>query len=98
MRGAIFGLTRGTSKEHFIRATLESLAFQTQDVLKAMEADSNISLKTFRVDGGVVKNNFLMQFQSDLLRVNVERPQINETTALDGCRIYGRPCCRFLER
>lgn len=89
VRGAVFGLTRGTSKEHFIRATLESLAFQTQDVLKAMEADSNISLKTLRVDGGVVKNNFLMQFQSDLLRVNVERPQINETTALGAAYMAG---------
>ncbi len=63
VRGSVFGLTRGTTKEHFIRATLESLAYQTKDVLDAMEADSNISLKTLRVDGGAVKNNFLMQFQ-----------------------------------
>ncbi|GIN91182.1 glycerol kinase [Siminovitchia terrae] len=89
VRGAIFGLTRGTSKEHFIRATLESLAYQTKDVLMAMEADSGIALKKLRVDGGAVKNNFLMQFQSDLLRVAVERPQINETTALGAAYLAG---------
>ena len=82
VRGAVFGLTRGTSKEHFIRATLEALAYQTKDVLDAMEADSGITLKTLRVDGGAVENDFLMQFQSDLLNVPVERPVINETTAL----------------
>src|SRR5690606_29036798 len=74
VRGAVFGLTRGTSKEQFIRATLESLAYQAKDVLDAMEADSGISLKTLRVDGGAVKNDFLMQFQSDILDVPVERP------------------------
>ncbi|HEY9576817.1 MAG TPA: glycerol kinase GlpK [Pseudobacillus sp.] len=89
VRGAVFGLTRGTSKEHFIRATLESLAYQTKDVLDAMEADSGISLKALRVDGGVVKNNFLMQFQSDMLRVPVERPTINETTALGAAYLAG---------
>ncbi|GIN21395.1 MAG TPA: glycerol kinase [Bacillus bacterium] len=89
VRGAVFGLTRGTSKEHFIRATLESLAYQTKDVLMAMEADSGIALKKLRVDGGAVKNNFLMQFQSDLLRVGVERPQINETTALGAAYLAG---------
>src|SRR5690606_34450128 len=82
VRGAVFGLTRGTSKEHFVRATLESLAYQTRDVLTAMEADSGITLKKLRVDGGVVKNNFLMNFQSGILGVPVERPVINETTAL----------------
>ncbi|MBO1914709.1 glycerol kinase, partial [Microvirga sp. 3-52] len=82
VRGAVFGLTRGTSKEHFIRATLESLAYQTKDVLDAMEADSGITLKTLRVDGGAVRNDLLMQFQSDLLNVPVERPVIDETTAL----------------
>ena len=82
VRGAMFGVTRGTTKEHFIRATLESLAYQTKDVLCAMEADSGIELKTLRVDGGAVKNNFLMKFQSDILDVPVERPVINETTAL----------------
>ncbi|ADM36992.1 glycerol kinase GlpK [Bacillus spizizenii] len=89
VRGSVFGLTRGTTKEHFIRATLESLAYQTKDVLDAMEADSNISLKTLRVDGGAVKNNFLMQFQGDLLNVPVERPEINETTALGAAYLAG---------
>ena len=89
VRGAVFGLTRGTSKEHFVRATVESLAYQTKDVLSAMEADSEINLKTLRVDGGVVMNNFLMQFQSDLLNVPVERPIINETTALGAAYLAG---------
>lgn len=89
VRGAVFGLTRGTTKEHFIRATLESLAYQTKDVLDAMEADSGIGLKTLRVDGGVVKNNFLMQFQSDMLKVSVERPVVNETTALGAAYLAG---------
>ncbi len=89
VRGAVFGLTRGTSKEHFIRATLESLAYQTKDVITAMEEDSGIELKTLRVDGGVVKNNFLMEFQSDLLNVPVERPVVNETTALGAAYLAG---------
>ncbi|MDR7076210.1 glycerol kinase [Neobacillus niacini] len=89
VRGAVFGLTRGTSKEHFVRATVESLAYQTKDVLSAMEADSEINLKNLRVDGGVVMNNFLMQFQSDLLNVPVERPIINETTALGAAYLAG---------
>ncbi|MCM3762712.1 glycerol kinase GlpK [Alkalihalobacillus oceani] len=89
IRGAVFGLTRGTSKEHFIRATLESLAYQTKDVLTAMEADSGIAVKTLRVDGGAVANNFLMQFQSDLLNVPVERAMIQETTALGAAYLAG---------
>ncbi len=89
VRGAVFGLTRGTEKEHFIRATLESLAYQTRDVLSAMEADSNIPLHTLRVDGGAVKNNFLMQFQSDILNVPVDRPVVNETTALGAAYLAG---------
>ncbi|MFE8702006.1 glycerol kinase GlpK [Cytobacillus sp. FJAT-54145] len=89
VRGAVFGLTRGTSKEHFIRATLESLAYQTKDVLSAMESDSGIKLKTLRVDGGAVKNNFLMEFQADLLDVPVERPTVNETTALGAAYLAG---------
>ncbi|PLS18287.1 glycerol kinase [Bacillus sp. M6-12] len=89
VRGAVLGLTRGTSKEHFIRATLESLCYQTKDVIDAMEADSGISLQTLRVDGGAVRNEFLMQFQSDLLRVPVERPIINETTALGAAYLAG---------
>lgn len=89
VRGAVFGLTRGTSKEHFVRATVEALAYQTKDVLAAMEADSNIELKTLRVDGGAVKNDFLMKFQSNILNVPVERPTVNETTALGAAYLAG---------
>ena len=89
VRGAVFGITRGTEKEHFIRATLESLAYQTKDVLDAMEADSLISLKKLRVDGGAISNNFLMQFQSDMLNVPVECPGISETTALGAAYLAG---------
>jgi glycerol kinase len=89
VRGAVFGLTRGTTKEHFIRATLESLAYQTRDVLTSMEADSGITLKALRVDGGAVSNNFLMQFQSDILHVPVERPIVKETTALGAAYLAG---------
>jgi glycerol kinase len=89
VRGAIFGLTRGTSKEHFVRATLEALAYQTRDVLTAMEADSGITLKKLRVDGGAVRNDFLMQFQSDVLGVPVDRPQVNETTAMGAAYLAG---------
>ncbi|WP_099159910.1 glycerol kinase GlpK [Virgibacillus ndiopensis] len=89
VRGAVFGLTRGTSKEHFVRATLESLAYQTRDVVDAMIADSGIELKKLRVDGGVVKNDFLMQFQSDMLGAPVERPVVNETTALGAAYLAG---------
>lgn len=88
-RGSIFGLTRGTQKEHFIRATLESLAYQTRDVLAAMEADSSIQLRKLRVDGGAAANQFLMQFQSDMLGVPVERPTILETTALGAAYLAG---------
>ncbi|NJP36665.1 glycerol kinase GlpK [Alkalicoccus luteus] len=89
VRGAIFGITRGTEKEHFIRATLESLTYQTRDVLDAMNADSGIDLKKLRVDGGAVANNFLMQFQSDILGTEVERPVIQETTALGAAYLAG---------
>lgn len=88
-RGAIFGLTRGTTKEHLVRGTLESLAYQTKDVLDAMIKDSGIELKTLRVDGGAVKNNLLMQFQSNLLDVPVERPVVQETTALGAAYLAG---------
>lgn len=88
-RGTVVGITRGTTKEHFIRATLESIAYQTKDVLTAMEADSGIKLKSLRVDGGAVKNNFLMQFQSDILNVPVERPKVIETTALGAAYLAG---------
>ena len=88
-RGAMFGLTRGTTKAHFVRAALESLAYQTRDVLSAMEADSGIRLARLRVDGGAVANGFLMQFQSDVLGVPVERPQVIETTALGAAYLAG---------
>ncbi|WP_214741638.1 MULTISPECIES: glycerol kinase GlpK [unclassified Exiguobacterium] len=89
VRGAIFGLTRGTEKEQLVRATIESLAYQTRDVLTSMENDSGINLKTLRVDGGAVSNNFLMQFQSDILNVPVERPEVSETTALGAAYLAG---------
>ncbi len=88
-RGAIFGLTRGTTRAHFVRATLESLAYQSRDLIEAMELDSGISLKKLKVDGGAVKNDLLMQFQSDILGVPVERPVINETTALGAAYLAG---------
>ena len=88
-RGAIFGLTRGTTKYHIIRATLNSLAYQTKDVLGAMEADSGISLKSLKVDGGAVANDLLMQFQADILGTRVDRPEIIETTALGAAYLAG---------
>lgn len=88
-RGAIFGITRGTTKEHIVRATLESIAYQTRDVLQAMEIDSGIKLAALKVDGGAVKNNFLMQFQSDILGVPVDRPVVQETTALGAAFLAG---------
>ena len=88
-RGAVFGLTRGTTKAHFIRATLEALAYQTKDVVDVMIEDAGIELKTLRVDGGAVGNDLLMQFQSDILDVPVERPMIQETTALGAAYLAG---------
>lgn len=88
-RGSLFGLTRGTGREHIVRATLESLAYQTKDVLDAMCKDAGIDLAALKVDGGAVANNFLMQFQSDMLGVDVERPVINETTALGVAYLAG---------
>ncbi len=88
-RGAIFGLTRGTTKEHIIRATLDSLAYQTKDVLDAMQADSKIELKALRVDGGACANDLLMQFQADILGVDVQRPKVIETTALGAAYLAG---------
>lgn len=89
VRGAVFGLTRGTEKEHFIRATLESLAYQTRDVLSVMEADSGYKIESLRVDGGAVSNTFIMEFQSDILNVPIERPEIIETTALGAAYLAG---------
>lgn len=88
-RGAIVGLTRGTTKEHIIRAALDALAYQTKDVLGAMEADSSIKLQALKVDGGAVANNLLMQFQADILGVPVERPKVIETTALGAAYLAG---------
>ncbi|SEF41618.1 glycerol kinase [Caloramator fervidus] len=88
-RGAILGLTRGANKAHIIRATLESIAYQTRDVLEVMQQDSGIKLKNLKVDGGAVVNNFLMQFQADILGVNVLRPVVTETTALGAAYLAG---------
>ncbi len=89
VRGAVFGITRGTTKEHLIRATIEAIAFQVKDVLIAMEEDAGINLKCLKVDGGAVNNNFLMQFQSDILQVTLDRPAITETTALGAAYLAG---------
>lgn len=88
-RGGIFGLTRGTEKAHLIRATLESLAFQTFDILEVMEKDAGIQLKKLKVDGGACANNLLMQFQADILDTKVERPKVIETTALGAAYLAG---------
>ena len=88
-RGTIVGISRGTNKNHIVRATLESLAYQTRDVLEAMEADSGIILKELKVDGGASENNFLMQFQSDILDVTVSRPDYIETTAQGAAYLAG---------
>ena len=88
-RGTIVGLTRGAKKEHLIRATLESIAYQTKDVLEAMQNDAGIELKSLKVDGGASNNNFLMQFQSDILNVKIDRPKIVETTALGAAYLAG---------
>ncbi|WP_138495947.1 glycerol kinase GlpK [Paenibacillus pinistramenti] len=89
VRGAVFGLTRGTSKEHFIRATLESLAYQTKDILTAMEQDSGMKVPMLRADGGAVANRFLMEFLSGMLDVPVEIPEVSETTALGAAYLAG---------
>ena len=88
-RGAIIGLTAGVNYKHIVRATLESLAYQTYDVLKAMEEDSNIAVKCLRVDGGASANDFIMQFQSDIIGVPIERPVCIETTALGAAYLAG---------
>lgn len=88
-RGTMVGLSRGANKNHIIRAALESIAYQTKDVLNAMQEDSGINLQELKVDGGAVENNFLMQFQSDILGVPVQRPNITETTALGAAYLAG---------
>ncbi len=88
-RGAILGLTRGSGRAQITRATLESVAYQTRDVVDAMQADSHLKLQALRVDGGMVRNDFLMQFQADILGVPVERPAVTETTALGAAYLAG---------
>lgn len=88
-RGAILGLTRGAGKNHIIRATLESIAYQTKDVLDAMQEDSGIKLTSLKVDGGAAANNFLMEFQADILGTDVRRPVVLETTALGAAYLAG---------
>ncbi|WP_435553083.1 glycerol kinase GlpK [Natrinema sp. CGMCC1.2065] len=88
-RGTIVGMTRGTRKEHVVRATLESIAYQTRDVAEAMEADSGIEMTSLKVDGGAVKNNFLCQLQSDIIGSEIVRPVVDETTALGSAYAAG---------
>lgn len=89
VRGAMFGLSRGTRKEHVVRAALESMAYQSRDVLAAMEGDAGIPLKELRADGGAIANDFMAQFQSDMLGVPVLRPRVAETTALGAAYLAG---------
>lgn len=89
VRGAMFGLSRGTTDKHISRATLEALAYQTKDVLDAMEKDANLSINTLKVDGGATANDYLMQFQSDILNTDVERPKVLESTALGAAYLAG---------
>lgn len=88
-RGSVFGITRGCEKEHFIRATLESLAYQTHDVIRAMEQDAGVKLSTLKVDGGASANEFIMQFQADVIGAEVHRPKCIETTALGAAYLAG---------
>ncbi len=88
-RGTIFGITRGTNRSHFARAALESIAFQVMEVLKAMESDSGIEIKELRVDGGATQNNLLLQFQADILKASVIRPEVTEVTAIGAAYLAG---------
>jgi glycerol kinase len=88
-RGTLVGMTRDTRKEHLVRATLESIGYQTRDIAEAMEADSGVETTTLRVDGGAVKNNFLCQLQSDILQTGIARPEVDETTALGSAYAAG---------
>jgi len=89
VRGTITGITRGTSKEHFIRAALEAIDYQVYDLVKAMQRDANVEINSINVDGGASMNNFLMQFQADILNATVVRPKVIETTALGACYLAG---------
>jgi glycerol kinase len=91
-RGAVLGLTRGSTSGHIARAALESIAYQTADVLHAMQQDAGVKLSELRVDGGAAGNNLLMQFQADVLNVPVVRPRITETTALGAAYLAGLAC------
>ena len=88
-RGAFFGITRGTKRAHFARAALEAIAYQTRDILEVMKRDTRHGFKILRVDGGASANDFLMQFQADILGIPVERPKILETTALGAAGLAG---------
>jgi glycerol kinase len=88
-RGTIFGITRGTNRNHFCRAALESIAFQVMEVLKAMQSDSGIEIKELRVDGGATQNNLLLQFQADILKASVVRPEVTEVTAIGAAYLAG---------
>jgi len=88
-RGAILGITRGTTREHIVRATLESIAYQSRDVLDAMVADSGIPIRELRVDGGASQSDVLMQFQADITGVPVDRPEMIETTAAGAAYLAG---------
>lgn len=88
-RGSFFGLTRGVTKNHIVRSALEAIAYQTKDVVDLMEKEAKIKLCDLKVDGGASKNDFLMEFQSDMLNCNIYRPSINETTALGACYLAG---------
>jgi len=88
-RGSIFGVTRGTTAAHIARACLEGIAFQTMDVVAAMEKDSGISIGELKVDGGASRNNFMMQFQADIVGTKVIRPAVTETTALGAAYLAG---------
>ena len=88
-RGAIFGLTRGSGRAHLVRAALESIAYQTRDIVEVMRGESGIEMSELRVDGGAAKNDFLMQFQADILGVPVDRPDLIETTAAGSAYLAG---------
>ena len=91
-RGAILGLTRGANKAHIVRATLEAMAYQLSDLIKAVQADTMLSLKSLKVDGGAASNDFLLQFQSDILNIDIVRPQNTEATALGAAFLAGLTC------
>jgi len=88
-RGAVFGLTRGTTREQFVRATVEAIAYQTRDVVETMTNETGLPIQSLSVDGGAANNNFLMQFQADILNTPIKRAAINETTALGAAYLAG---------